>query len=95
MFGAAKLTKNANFDKNKYSGYGIGFDTHGTLSLTYGREFSKSEIIFGADMSSSAYVDNRKKGFLFLCKGPTQKLDDTTLNAEKEYAINFSKQNFA
>ena len=26
LFGAIKLTKNADFDKYKYSGYGIGFD---------------------------------------------------------------------
>ena len=25
-FGATKLTKNADFGKHKYSGYGIGFD---------------------------------------------------------------------
>ena len=28
LFGAGKLTKNANFHKCKYSGYGIGFDAH-------------------------------------------------------------------
>ena len=29
LFGAVSLTKNANIDKYKYSGYGIGFDRHG------------------------------------------------------------------
>ena len=28
LFGAVKLTKNDNPDKNGYSGYGIGFDGH-------------------------------------------------------------------
>ena len=27
LFGAAKLVKNADIDKYKYSGYGIGYDT--------------------------------------------------------------------
>ena len=29
LFGAVKLTKNADIDKYKYSRYGIGFDGHG------------------------------------------------------------------
>ena len=34
-------------------------------------------------MSSSVYVDNKKKDILILGEGPTQGLDGTTLNAEK------------
>ena len=41
LFGAVKLTKNADFDKYKYSGYGIGFDAHGNFSLSDGSEFGK------------------------------------------------------
>ena len=33
-----------------------------------------------------------KKDILILAKVPTQRLDDTTLTAEAEYAINFSEQ---
>ena len=33
LFGAVSLTKNADFHKYKYSGYGIGFDRHGNLDL--------------------------------------------------------------
>ena len=36
LIGAVKLTKNANFDKHKYSEYGIGFDACGTSSLSNG-----------------------------------------------------------
>ena len=32
LFGAVKLTKNADINKYKYSGYGIGFDGHGFYS---------------------------------------------------------------
>ena len=33
LFGAVKLTKNADPDKYKYSGYGIGFDARGSFLL--------------------------------------------------------------
>ena len=54
--------------------------------------FDKKVIMFGADMSSSAHNDNKKKDILILGKGPTDGLDDTTLTAEKEYSINFTEQ---
>ena len=33
LFGAVSLTKNADIDQYKYSGYGIGFDRKGEFSL--------------------------------------------------------------
>ena len=33
LFGAVTLTKNAVIDKYNYSGYGIGFDRHGSFSF--------------------------------------------------------------
>ena len=45
------------------------------------------------DMSSSLYIDNKKKYVLILGKVPTQRLDDTTLTAEAQYSINFSRLN--
>ena len=33
LFGAAKLIKNADIDKYGYSGYGIGFDRHGSFDF--------------------------------------------------------------
>ena len=45
LFGAVKLTKNADFDKYKYSGYGIGFDARGSFSLSDGSGFAKNVII--------------------------------------------------
>ena len=35
-------------------------------------------------MSSSVHVDNKKKDILILGEGPTQRLDDTTLNCRKK-----------
>ena len=57
LFRAVSLTKNADIDKYKYSGYGIGFDRHGFFSHPSGGT-GRNVIIFGVDMSSSAKIDN-------------------------------------
>ena len=92
MLGAVKLTKNADPDKYKYSGYGIGFDCCSFSSLP-DNTMRKNGIIFGADMNSSVHVDNKGKDILIYGKGPTQRLDDTTLTAEAKYSINFTQSN--
>ena len=91
MFGALSLSKNANIDKYKYSGYGIGFDRHGSFSFP-GTGLGRNVIIFGVDMGSSTKIDNRKKDILILGKGPMQGLEHT-LSAEKMYSINFTERN--
>ena len=73
------MAKNAGFDKYKYARYGIGFDSCGSFSLPDGSGFGKNLIIFGADMSSSAHVNNRKKDILILGKDSTPGLDNITL----------------
>ena len=88
LFGAVTLTKNANIDKYRYSGYGIGFDRRSSFSFP-GGGFGQNVLIFGVDMSSSAHIDNKKKDILVLGKGPTQGLEHT-LTAEKMYSINFT-----
>ena len=95
MFRAVSLTKNNDVDKYKYFGCGIGFDRKGSFSV--GNGFGKNCINFGVDMSSSLHVDNRKKDILILGEGPTQKLDDTTLTAEKKNQLILLKitRNFA
>ena len=50
LFGAVTLTKNADIDKYRYSGYGIGFDRRGRFSFL-GGGFVQNVIIFGADMN--------------------------------------------
>ena len=91
LFGAVKLTKNADIDKYGYSGYGIGFDRHGSFSCP-GTGLGRNVTIFGVDMSSSTKVDNKKKDILILGKSPTQGLEHT-LSAEKMYSINFTEYN--
>ena len=45
LFGAVTLTKNADIDKYKYSGYGIGFDRKSSFSFPSDR-FGQNVIIF-------------------------------------------------
>ena len=82
------MTKNADIDKYGYSGYGIGFDRRSSFSFP-GGGFGQNVLIFGADMSSSAHIDNKKKDILVLGRGPTQGLEHTP-TAEKMYSINFT-----
>ena len=87
-FAAVTLTKNADIDKYKYSGYGIGVDRRSSFSFP-GDGFGQSLLILGVDMSSSAHIDDKKKDILVLGKGPTQGLEHT-LTAEKMYSVNFT-----
>ena len=95
LFGAVTFTKNAAIEKYRYSGYGIGFDRRSSFSFPSGG-FGQNALVFGADMSSSIHIDNKKKDILVLGRGPTQGLE-STLTAEKMYSINFTikkKRNF-
>ena len=91
LFGAVSLTKNADIDKYKYSGYGIGFDRGGEFS--FGNELGRNCIIFGADMSSSLHVNNKKINILVLGKDFVQGINGTTIYAAKLYSINFTENN--
>ena len=73
LFGAVTLTKNADIDKYRYSGYGIGFDRTGSFSFP-GGGFGQNVVIFGAGMSFSPHIDNKGKDILILGLGPTQGL---------------------
>ena len=86
LFGAVSTTKNADIDKNKYSGYGIGTG----ICLLPDGGFGRNIVIFGVDMSLSAHVDNKGKDILILGRGPTQGLGEHSLTAEKMYSVNFT-----
>ena len=51
FFGAVTLSKNADIEKYKYFGYGIGFDRRSSFSFPSGG-FGQNVLIFGADMST-------------------------------------------
>ena len=88
LFEVVTLTKNADINRYKCSGYGIRFDRRGIFSIP-GTRLGRGIIIFGVDMSWSTKTDNRKKDILILGKGPTQGLEHT-LSKEKMYSINFT-----
>ena len=88
LFGAVTLTKNADIEKYKYSGYEIGFERRSSFSFTSGG-FCQNVLIFGVDISYSIHIGNKKKDILVLRRGPTQGLE-STLTAEKMYVINFT-----
>ena len=87
LFEAVTLTKNADIDKYRYSGYGIGFDRRSSFSFP-AVGFGQNVLIFAADMSSSAHIDNKTAQGL-----------EHRLTAEKMYSINFTvtkqKRHFA
>ena len=87
LFGAVTLTKNADIDKYRYSGYGIGVDRRRSF---HGGGFGQNVIIFGADMNSSIHFNKKKKDILILGLGPMQGLGEDSLTAEKMYSINFA-----
>ena len=92
LFGAVSLTKNANIDQYKYSGYGIGFDRH--VEFSFGSKgFGRIEIIFGIDLSSSVHANNKKNNILVLGKDFIQGISGTTIYAEKMHSINFTENN--
>ena len=76
------MTNNADTDKYKYQGHGIGFDLSGIFSHPDGGD-GKNVIIFGFDMTNSRHAKNKTKEVLVLGHGLIQKIDHTTIYAEK------------
>ena len=85
LFGVVSLTKNADIYKNKYSGYGIGFDRHGFVPHPSSGS-GRNVIVFGEGTSSSTKIDNRKKDIIILGK-------EHKMSAEKMTSINFTEHN--
>ena len=88
-FRATKITKKSDMSKYNYSGYGVVFDWKGTFLHPTGT-FSNNVIIFGADMSNSAHSNNRANNILVLGEDVIQKINGTTIYAEKIYSVNLS-----
>ena len=95
LFGAIEITKNANTSKYKYKGYGICFDE--SEEFTYVRKegnfnhttTARNVIIFGADMSFSKHGNNKANNIYVMGKDYIQKINDTTIFAEKMFYRNF------
>ena len=88
------MTKNTDIDNYGYSGCGIGFDRRSSFSFP-GSGCGQNLLIFGADISSSTHIDDKKKDILVLGKVPTQGLEHT-LFVEKciLLILQWQKRNF-
>ena len=95
LFGVVDADRpNNTKDHHKYtcSGYGIGFNRTGVFTQSEGN-LARNVIIFGADMLGSAHVSNRTQNILVLGKAFIQKINNTTIYAERMYSPNFSAEN--
>ena len=93
LFGAIKADKpNTDPDKYIYSGQRIGFHHTGTFTHAEGG-IARNIIIFAVDMSTSVHASNKTKNILVLGKAFIQKINNTTIFAEKMYLPNFSAEN--
>ena len=91
MFGAVKITKNANTSHYEYEGYGICFD--GESSFRFGNKIdAKNAIIFGVNTSNRSHSTNKTQNIYVLGKDFVQGINNTTIYAEKIYKANFTEQ---
>ena len=89
MFGAVKITKNANTSHYKYEGNGICFDSE--LSLRFGNRIdAKNVIIFGVNTSSSIHSTNKTQNIYVLDKDFVQGIKNKTIYTVKIYKTNFT-----
>ena len=77
-------------DKYIYSGYGLGSDSTGQFSHLQGG-VARNIIIFG--VNSSIHATNKTQNLLILGHGLTQKVNNTSIYAEKMCSPNFSAEN--
>ena len=97
LFGAIKITKNTDSSENNYTGYGLCFDEGGEFGHTVRQgnfdctTNAKNVIIFGADMSSSIHATNRANNIYVMGKDFIQKINDTTIYAEKLFHNSFTE----
>ena len=96
LFGAMQITKNADISKYNYKGYGICFD--GRREFAHIRKrgnfndttMARNVLIFGVDMSFSKHANNKRNNIYVMGKDYVQRINDTTLYAEKIYYRNFT-----
>ena len=94
LFGAMQITKNTDANKYHYKGYGICLDESEQFSHTItegGRAhttLTRIVIIFGADMSFSKHANNKRNNIYVMGKDYVQRINDTTIYAEKMHYRN-------
>ena len=97
LFGAIEITKNANTSKYKYKGYGICFDESESFSHVRKEgnfnhtKLARNVIILGVDMTFSKHANNKANNIYVMGKDYIQKINDTTIYAEKMFYRNFTE----
>ena len=91
-----KITKNTDYSKNNYTGYGLCFDEGGELSHTI-REgnfdhttAARNVLNFGVDMSFSVHANNRANNIYVTGEALVQGINDTTIYTGKNFYRNFT-----
>ena len=79
-------------DKYIYSGNGLGFDSRVQFTHPQGA-VARNVIMFGVNSSKSVHATNKTQNILILGHGLTQKVNNTTIYAEKMYSPNFIAEN--
>ena len=91
-----QITKNTDTSKYNYKGYGICFDESEEFTHVRKRgNFNdttdgRNVIIFGVDMSFSKHANNKANNIYVMGKDYIQKINNTTIYAEKIYCRNFT-----
>ena len=95
LFGAIKIanTTYSDTEKRLCFGYGIGFVSTGSFTHPDDGKAAKNVIIFGANLGNSRHATNKTQSILVLGHGLIQKINDTTIHAEKMYSPNFTVDN--
>ena len=91
-----ELCKLLKISKYNYKGYGICFD--GRKEFAHVRKrgnfgdtaVARNVIIFGVDMSFSKHANNKRNSIYVMGKDYVQRINDTTIYAEKMYYRNFT-----
>ena len=84
-----KFIKNADSDKNAYSGYGGRFDSGSHKFRCHLGNVVKM-FLFWLQYSSSRHPDNRKKNTIVFGEGLADGLYDTTKTAKAKYSVNIT-----
>ena len=96
LFGAMQITKNAETSKYNYKGYSICFDESKEFTHVRKRDnfndttLAGNVIIFGVDLSFSKHANNKRSNIYVMGKDYVQRINDTTIYADKMYYRNFT-----
>ena len=93
LFRSVKPANNADSDKYKSTGYGLGFDYRSEFPFTDGSMEKMSFFLSWADINWSMNIDHKDKEILIIDEASAQRLDDTTLTADARYLIYFTQPN--